>query len=325
MKKDKFKKAYTLIEISGILIIIAIFMVGVYQGMNIFHETQISGAKSLTKSAPVMRTENVGLWYETTLDESIDKSEKNTGVKITKWFDINSQRVERFNAFAGQSGKSNHFSFDPNPLLVASGPEYQEKAINGLPGLKFTNSQNVSQFLVIDPNFKINDDDFSIFIVIQFINASIHGSILDRVCLDSALKPIASSVEAINSCNPSIIIKSSLPNQFYSTLSNDDATKVYNSQDQVFNKDRPYILGISRWYNQFFMFDINSKNITKIAEDAGKINFLPFKIGRHAFLSSANSEFYISEIIIINGKLKEANKKLIEKYLSKKYNIPINE
>ena len=324
MTKNQFKKAYSLIEISGILLVLSIVFVGVYQGVNIFHETQISGAKSLTKSAPVMRTENVGLWYETTLDESIDKSEKNTGVKITKWFDINSQRTEKFNAFAGQSENNSNFSFDPNPLFTASGPVYQEKGINGLPSLKFTNNNSISQFLVIDPNFKINDDDFSIFIVIQFINASIHGSILDRVCLNTSLKPVASSIEAINSCNPSIIIKSSLPNQFYSTLSNDDATKVYNSQDQVFNKDRPYILGISRWYNQFFMFDINGKNITKIAEDAGKINFLPFKIGRHAFLSSANSEFYISEIIIINGKLKEANKKLIEKYLSKKYNIPIN-
>ena len=60
-------------------------------------------------------------------------------------------------------------------------------------------------------------------------------------------------------------------------------------------------------------------------ENLGEINFSPIKIGRGGTDpdQNDNSDFDLSEFIMVYGKLKNEHKLDIENYLAKKYSIKL--
>lgn len=63
------KKAFTLLEISVVLILVGLLIVGVVGGQSLIQKAQLAKARSLTNSAPVLTVEDLTLWLETTLDQ----------------------------------------------------------------------------------------------------------------------------------------------------------------------------------------------------------------------------------------------------------------
>jgi prepilin-type N-terminal cleavage/methylation domain-containing protein len=68
-KKEK-KKAFSLIELSVVMILIGLLAVGVIGGQALIQQAQVAKARSLTSSSPVMIVEDLSLWLETTLDQN---------------------------------------------------------------------------------------------------------------------------------------------------------------------------------------------------------------------------------------------------------------
>jgi hypothetical protein len=63
--------------------------------------------------------------------------------------------------------------------------------------------------------------------------------------------------------------------------------------------------------------------VASTPENLGEINFSPIKIGRGGTDLNVNSEFDLSEFIMVYGKLKNDHKLDIENYLAKKYSIKL--
>jgi hypothetical protein len=324
IKNYKIIKAYSMLEMSVIILVISIFMAGIYEGFNIYNESHLSGAKSFTKGSVVMRVPNIGLWFETTLDETIDKNEKLTGKPISVWRDINNQTQSKYNAYGAQKTDPNKFNYEFSNIANISGPTYHENGINKLPTLKFTNNVNSSQFLVIDPTFKFNDDDFTIFAIVKFSKTSANSFFLDKVCIKSDGKVTNNKNEAINSCNPSVSVSANSQNQFFAKMTNNTGLIEKTTDNFSFENNRAYIVAINRIFNNKLILFVNGKEISSKIDDSGQINFLPIKIGRHAFNGAVNEELELSEIIIINGKLLDKYKIGLEDYLSRKYAIKLN-
>lgn len=113
MSSQKNKKAFSLIEISIVILIIGILIAGVTQSSRLVEISRISSARTLTKSSPVHSIKNLAGWYEATLEESFDLEidpESTTGSKVANWYDITSTSNEKNNASQADEADSANFS-----------------------------------------------------------------------------------------------------------------------------------------------------------------------------------------------------------------------
>ncbi len=318
---NNFRKAYSMIEMSLLIIIIGILFAGVSQGFNIYNETHISGARTLTQNSIISRIGNLVFWYETTFEKDENKDDK----PILMWLDRNNQQLIKSHAYPSQNYDNSKFNYEPNNFTDNSGPLFVLKGINGLPSLNFKNNSSSSRFLVIDPNLKFGKDDVTIFAVVKFKNFENNAVIFDRVCLKNSGSATSDANSSINSCKPSISAKINVlgyPNLY---IQNNDGTASKSTANTSFalKKDVPYILTFRRLYNQSISLFVNGKIASLASENFGSIDFLPIKIGRNAIDQNVNSEFNLSEFLMIYGKLRDNDKAEIENYLVKKYSIKL--
>lgn len=68
------KNAFSLIELSIVILIIGILVAGVTQSSRLIRQMKISSARSITNSSPVSSISNLAGWWETTLDSSLDQN-----------------------------------------------------------------------------------------------------------------------------------------------------------------------------------------------------------------------------------------------------------
>jgi prepilin-type N-terminal cleavage/methylation domain-containing protein len=141
------KKAFSLIELSIVLVIIGLLVAGITQSSRLVQKFRIRTAQTLTQSSPVNGIKNLVAWYETTSQASFDSSIDN-GVAVSNWYDI-SPSVDKSNAT--QTNGDNR-------------PVYTENDINSLPTLKFTRSLSQSLNLP-DGTVPYNNSPYTIFIV----------------------------------------------------------------------------------------------------------------------------------------------------------------
>jgi prepilin-type N-terminal cleavage/methylation domain-containing protein len=126
-------RAFSLIELSIVILIIGILIAGVTQGSRLLRQAKLSSAQTLTKSSPVAGIPGLVIWFEPTLDESFPSADADDGAPITSWNDINPQTSEKsflqpsigtdftYSANSGPNGLPSIFSAGGD-ALAASGP-----------------------------------------------------------------------------------------------------------------------------------------------------------------------------------------------------------
>jgi prepilin-type N-terminal cleavage/methylation domain-containing protein len=117
------KKAFSLIELSIVILIIGILVAGVTQSSRLISRMRILSARSITQSSPVPSVKDVYSWHETVLESSFDEAEASDGTNVTNWYDLNPQV---------SSSK-----IDVRQNTLAQKPIYTQNSINGLPSLYF--------------------------------------------------------------------------------------------------------------------------------------------------------------------------------------------
>lgn len=90
------KKAFSLIELSIVVLIIGILVAGVTQSSRLIRKMSLATAQSLTRSSPVNSIKDIVGWWETCLDESFGgtqpEEDQNGGTDgISTWYDLNPQ------------------------------------------------------------------------------------------------------------------------------------------------------------------------------------------------------------------------------------------
>jgi prepilin-type N-terminal cleavage/methylation domain-containing protein len=154
VKKIKIiNKAFSLIELSIVILIIGILVVGVTQSSRLAKAMRLQTARSLTLSSPVPSFKNVTLWLESTADESFYSDEAQDQLQISTWKDINPQSSFKSNATQSNS------SFKP---------KYVSDGINGLPAISFDGADDWMTMGVVS-GFESNSK-FTIFIVFKPTN-----------------------------------------------------------------------------------------------------------------------------------------------------------
>lgn len=114
-------KAFSLIELSIVILIIGILVAGVTQSSRLVKRIRLVTAQNITNSSPVPTIKDLALWYESSLDRSFNDAEEQDLGELTMWYDNNPQTTNKINAF---------------PPLANNRPKYIENGINGLPSVR---------------------------------------------------------------------------------------------------------------------------------------------------------------------------------------------
>ncbi len=299
----KRNSAFSLIELSIVVIIIGILIAGVMQGSKLYFKFKLQTAQALTRSSSVNGIKNLVLWYETTLDASFDANQNFEGNKILTWRDLNPQRVYKNDT--------------TNPSLTCSTcPTFIENGISGLPTMKFEGSRTTR--LNFSRGVEIGNSDYTIFIVDQRGKDSFGGTY--------GIPYFISLATAGSGANSSILIS-------YSSSANSISWSQGGSTNMTYTSNS--LSGAEPVAHTFLLSQANggrkywaNGGRTPASQDATKNSPVPEILSGGyigGFVGGGN--FYsgnISEIIIFNQALTDEERMSVEKYLGQKYSLRLN-
>ncbi len=281
--KNKFKQAFSLIEISIVILILGILIAGVTQSSILFSKFQISNARNLTTGSAVTRISNLVTWYETTMENSFDDAETEDNSTITNWYDLNPQ----------SSYKNNASSSTAKPIYI-------KNCINNLPCLRFNGSND---YMAFNGNIFINSS-YTIFIVEQRRS-------------NKSANYIIGGTQGVVGKNLTFGYESNnlVRHSHYSVDTMDYAVSNYKSPTPIihtvmFDKNA----GRKYWLNG---------GVNPTASDSGTTPLTSFTgstIGRfNTYFFNGD----VAEIIIYSDSLLNRDRQVIENYLSQKWKIAI--
>ncbi len=115
----KLNRAFSLIELSIVILVIGILIVAGMQGKSLYVKMKLAAARSVTQGSPVNGTQDLALWLDATSEAGFVSSIDDQSL-VAIWNDTNPQQASKSNATSSGSTR---------PFYVTSG-------INGLPALQ---------------------------------------------------------------------------------------------------------------------------------------------------------------------------------------------
>ena len=279
----KYQKAFSLVELSMVILIIGILIGGVSQGIDLYEDFRINTAKTLTLNSRAGRIPDLVSWIETSMNNSFDDVEGKDGLTLTNWYDIN--------PIITPNSKKNF-----TQATSGARPFYFRNVSNGLPAVRFESGRN----LVFDGGILVNTD-FTMFIV-------------ERKLSNSATWIFHPGV---GGCGTNQCFHCGYRNDKDFTIDFYSYGIDYVNNNLAGTKTRIHTLFFSKIQGQKYWLNggenpdfSDSLKISSVSSSTTN------KLGQ--FYTG-----YIFEIIYYNRAIYENERIDIEKYLSKKYNIPI--
>ena len=293
------KKAFSLIEISVVIVIIGILISGISSGIDLYSDFRITSARSLTLGSKVPRIDGLVAWWETTLEKSFDKNEAINGVKITNWYDANPLSLNKITLT--QSNSANKATFKAN-------------SINSLPAISFDGSNKYITNNIFAESFTL--------IVVLASNSLGAGTSSSQAYLNTVIIG-ADYPGSANDIIPLALGDGNL--KMFTGTDGSETTLISNSKIKT---GTPYIVSASRNFEDGTRkIMINNSNIVsdKLG-GAGLFLKASSLAGIGADANDWNTNLYngnIAEIIVYNKILNISDIDIIHKYLSKKYSIKL--
>jgi len=165
-QKNKISnKAFSLIELSVVILIIGILILGAIKGSDLYQEYRLQNFRKLTNDSPVRRISDLALWLETSnvnlFQNSLDLRRVKDGDKIKKWFD------------ASLKNNGLHLLQDNESRM----PSYVLNGINNLPSVKYDSTENHFLYNSLNDFFTPESTIFIVFTPVSY-NLTINQSYL---------------------------------------------------------------------------------------------------------------------------------------------------
>lgn len=291
----RINKAFSLIELSIVIIVVGILIAGVIQGKSLINKAQLKTAQSLTTNSPVPIIDDLLLWYETSLPSSFGGQEMYSGTKIYTWHDINPRVAQGLDATSAYYATITPF--------VDSPPAYEENVFGGIPAVSFDGQSALTYEMK-----KMLGKSFTIFLV----NKPNDTSSLDYIIGSTYHGHYHSVVFFYQNTNVTTGI------QYH---------QVGAASPHV--EDVAYINTLEFDIDSGFTYWSNGDEKASNTQTTPLINSQSFEVygkigGRlaHHPATGANEyDGYIGEYIIYTRALKDKERQDIEDYLAQKYSI----
>lgn len=304
MRKGNLFKAFSLVELSIVILIIGILIASIVKGGKIYQTMKLTAARSLTSSSPVIRLKDLDAWHESSLANSFKENELVDGQPITTWYDI-----------TPTSSFKKHLKKDGNRAT----PSYKQKCIGGIPCVEFDDS-SVDQYLRGENNLSIKENDAGTIFIVGEVGTDSNGEgnyffysgtngnpSLNILRLEIGVNPTRTSGYRFQGSNSLFGNPFESKKPFISTWKWSDGS--------ISTSYYLYINGVKLGRtNSTFSDSINLKNDLYLVGTTpdGDSNI------------TASFDGYISEIIVFSRELSDYEQKSVEKYLSQKYAIKVN-
>lgn len=289
------QSAFSLIEMSIVILIIGILVAGVTQSSRLITNSRVSTAQTLTQSSPVSANAGLMLWLEPSYEDSFSASEASDGASVTVWNDINTQNISKLYART----TSGTITYKATSIIA------------GLPSLYFpgsavmtlsTSSSSAVASPITTNGSTSGGSNFTFFVVYKEDTDAAHTVFFNGTTGTNGWGFLNNG--------------SSVRNLQTGATNHVAATTLYSTNATVSSGtfDGTNI----KLYTNGAADTLTASTATVTTPTAG------FFIG--AKDASLTSPFlgYISEIIIYDNFLKDDDREAIEQYLGKKYGIKIS-
>lgn len=296
------RRAFSLIELSIVILIIGIMIAGITQGSRLVAQMKITSARTQTQSSPVASIKNLVTWFESTSETAFGATELDDGNTVTVWNDNNPQVTIKNNS--------------SSVALVT----YKANCINGLPCANFagTGAGGVPAGVITSVPLG-NPTAMTVFIVFTPTAATL--------ALQSLITTYGVSNGTANNITYDVLATGALKysaNIYGTNASNSGTAITSNATAVVSLVDTGTTTPVSQYVNGVVSYTspsgndyfTNAKNLTT--------NLL---IG--AYTPDAGTTYskkfvgYIGEVIIFDRALKAEERQSVEKYLGKKWGVKI--
>lgn len=303
MQNNRRTSAFSLIELSIVILIIGILIAGITQSSRLVGQMRLASARSLTQSSPVPSIQDLSAWFESTSTQSFIESQADEGNAITTWRDINPTSANKL--------VLTHLNVDPNTAEnLNTYPTYSSHEINNLPAVKFNGSLSYLDSLYSQD---INPSTFTIFTVTRIPKLSTYfGAILSSRGSTTGYILYSTGDDTQK------------PNSIH-LWTGATSTWNYSNPAVPLNFDNPQLYSVTFDGSKVTAYDagaiIGPVNSSLVVNDSKNL-----RVGAGAN-ESAQPEYYlngsIGEIIIFERSLKREERQSVEQYLGKKWGIKL--
>lgn len=332
-KKAQLKKAFSLIELSVVVLIIGILIAGITAGSRLVRNSKLVSAAQFTKSSDINSIPDLVLWLEPTQENSFATTSSNTdtltysnvaGLQDSAYLKDtlrpdNREYVARWNditprAVAGNKKSVYQETGSRRPMYIAN-------AINGLPALQF---DGISQYLYSQnnnttpsaPPLAEGDDSYTMIAVFSFHPSATTG---DRNVFCQITNNSSNAPGKVSSMNMPNVLRLDIAGQVVdSNLSVKTSTPyiaIIKLEDkQIMSTNNIYFsLNNSVSNTTFDTANLTLSSDVLIVGGCGNINNPPILI----------FQGYIGEVMVFDRALKNEEIDIVNKYLSKKWGIAL--
>jgi len=149
------RRAFSLIELSIVIIIIGLIIAGITGAKSLINQSKLSAARMLTQSSAALGSEDMVLWFDASSKESyIDGEGIIDGSDISTLKDTNPHVAE---------GDRN----DATQTVAADKPHYIKDAFNGLPAIRGDIGSNIHMSLIYPDKMPSFGSERTIFIAVS--------------------------------------------------------------------------------------------------------------------------------------------------------------
>lgn len=278
------KSAFSIVELSVVALVIAILVGIVANASGLVLNANLATARSLTKSSPVNDlSDDLVLWYETTMPQSIDDVSADDNEFVSTWYDLSPYK---------------------NNAIAGSAPSYIKDGINGLPVLRFDGNDYLEHDMLL-----LNNGNYTMIMVTQrhsdsgkyffgYASSPATGGGIIMQYLDNNPNKIRVNHGSAGSYDVDVnVFKESVPNIF------------------IFDYDlnatiaRAYVGG-----------NLSNEHDFIVSSEPLNLGDTNYHLGGH-LANYFTGDF--AEVIMFNRLLSDTERKDIERYLGKKWGIDV--
>jgi prepilin-type N-terminal cleavage/methylation domain-containing protein len=308
MKNKNSRKAFSLVEISIVILIIGLLIAGISKAGDMIFDVGLKSASSATKGAKVGRMAGLALWLETTTNESILEKERYEGTTVSVWRDINPQSSSKF------------------IFINSSAAKYAEKGHNNLPAIRALDSANF---------FTVNTSETSGTVASFSSNQIFSSGAFATIFVVLKPKAITGVTTNLISFCPSAgcaggneisVSLNATGNVLFTAMSGAAASVSVASTSAYTAKSLIIVSALKDTVNQKIFVngtDLASASPTNTFASTNSFSGT-FKVGG-ASANDANSRggIEIYEVIVFSSPLNSTDRQTVETYLGKKYSVPM--
>ena len=297
-RKFNFKtpSAFTLVEISVVIIIVGILLAGISQVFEMISEASLRSARTLSKASRITRTDDLALWLDATSDKAFDK-EKDDNTTVSIWKDTNPKSTSTVSS---------------STSLASLYPSYILSAISSLPAVRFkkTNASVGNCITIPSQSFVNNSEDFTLYLTYSPITLD-DGVIIEKNNATATTSPF--SLE--------------LNSGFYKFSVKDSSNTISVIGARQAKINTPNLIRLSRTKGSQIEISINGVSSSQSDTlTSSTFNDAELAIGCRNGATPANFiNGDVGEVSFFNRNLSAKEKTDIEEYLYKKWKMKKNE